>query len=123
MSLAKALTPQNTEEIKPGLFIQKKGDSYRMIKPMAWNGKVLWKEQLKTIFTLRTFFTIAIVLFLAYSYIHDIQEFKDFHNEVMDNPDAWCGELAKLRIAPTIGELDSNDLTNISIIKNLLNEN
>ncbi len=98
MTLADSLTPKNTEEIRPNLFVQKKGDTYRQIWPMAWGGKVRWKQQLKTIITLRTIFTLAVVLFLAYSYTHDIQELKDFHSEVMDNPDAWCSELALLRM-------------------------
>ncbi len=68
MSLIDSLTPKNTEEIKPGLFIQKTPRGYRQINPMAWNGEFRTKEQLRTIINFKSIFTIALILFIAYHY-------------------------------------------------------
>jgi len=90
MNLKKALTPKNTEELKPGFYVQNKGGKYRQILPIVWNGKYLWREQLKTIFTFRTFITILIILFLAWSYVHDVKEYRNFYNKVMKEPNEFC---------------------------------
>ena len=46
MNFTKVLTPSDTEEIKPGLFIQRRGNKYRQISPAAWDGKIIWKNLL-----------------------------------------------------------------------------
>lgn len=94
MSLADSLTPKDTEEVKPGLFIQKRKNGYKQILPLAWDGKILWKQQLRTVFSFRTFFTIAIILFLAWSYLHDVQEYKSFYERVTNNPVQYCTEIS-----------------------------
>ncbi len=96
MSFIDGLTPKDTEEIKPELFIQKKGDKYRQVYPLAWNGKLRWKEQLKTIISVRTIFTLAIILFLVYAYTNDVQEYKTFYENIMSNPIDFCTELDNL---------------------------
>ena len=70
----KHLTPIDTEEIKPNLFIKKTDKGYRQVHPLVWNNKYRWKEQLKTVFTFRTFFTLALIIFIAWSYVHDTKE-------------------------------------------------
>ena len=86
---------KDTEEIKPNFFIQKKGDKYRRVYPLIWNGKYRIKEQLKTVFTLRTFFTIAIILFVAWSYQNDIGTYQDFYLEVNGDPLTYCAKVSE----------------------------
>lgn len=105
MNWKKVLTPRDTEEIKPGLFIQtryrkvydNKGDliarepvSYRQIEPLFWNGKFRKKEQLATVFSVRTFFTLAIICFIVFAYLHDTKTYREFYTRVMENPVSWC---------------------------------
>ncbi len=89
MTLVNFLTPKETEEIRPGIFIQKHKDNYRIVKPLAWNGKFRTREQLKTVFNLRTAFTIALIVFIAYSYVQQTS----YCNEIQSNP---CGILYNL---------------------------
>lgn len=93
MSITETLTPKNTEEVKPGLFIQKTKKGYRSINPVAWNGKIRWKEQLRTVISLRTFTTLAIIIFLAWSYTHDNKALVEFHDTIIQNPYKFCSDL------------------------------
>ncbi len=93
MSIIDFLTPKDTEEIKPGLFVQKGRQGYKVIQPLAWNGQLKIKEQLRSVFSLRTFITIGIILFLAWSYSHDIKGLNDFRNEVVEDPVAFCEDI------------------------------
>ncbi len=90
MNLRKAFTPKDTEEIKPNFFIQRWKGNYRQVNPVAWNGKYRWKEQVKTIFTFRTLFWIALILFIAWSYMNDVQQYKQFYEDVKGNPVLYC---------------------------------
>ncbi len=89
MSLVDTLTPKNTEEIKPGLFIQKRGSGYRQVDPLAWDGKLRIKKQIRTIISFRTIITLAIIGFLVWSYVHDNQQCID----VIENPEEFCKEI------------------------------
>ena len=105
MSLADRLTPRDTEEVKPGLFIQKRTNgSYRMINPMAWDGKLRTKEQLKTVFSLRTIFTIALIIFIAYNYRTDNVKLLDFYNRVHENPIYFCQQVTESLKTPECSE-------------------
>jgi len=86
MSLAESLTPENTEEVKPGLFIQQRRKGYKQIEPLAWNGKFRWREQLKTVFCWRTLFFLIVLGLLFWSYKHD----KQTCYEMMENPQEFC---------------------------------
>lgn len=90
MSLKDSLTPKDTEEIKPSLFIQKKGEKYRVINPLVWNNKFRIKEQLKTIFSIRVLLGIAFTLFLVWTYLHDVGALREFYFKVKVNPIQWC---------------------------------
>ena len=90
MTLADSLTPKDTEEIKPNLFIQRRGNEYKQVYPVAWKGEMRWKEQLKTIFSFRTLMTLVIILFIAWAYTNDVEEYKNFYVEVKNNPIAYC---------------------------------
>ncbi len=86
MSLRKALSPKDTEEIKPNLFIQKRGkDNYRKVEPLVWNGKWRIKQQ----FGWKNLFTIVIVLFLAWSYFNETS----YCRELQENPCELIPEL------------------------------
>lgn len=96
MSLVNIFTPKDTEEIKPGLFVQKKGKNYRVINPIAWNGVIDWKTQLKSIFSIRTIFTIAIVLFLVWSYQNDVGQYQQFYYEIHEDPMGFCDNMYEI---------------------------
>lgn len=118
MNLTKALTPKDTEEIKPGLYIQnlykkvpvldknkkkveKDGKAlyedvvkgYRQIHPAAWEGKINWKNFLLGQSPLKNFIWFAIILFLAWSYFHDIDSYQEFYVEVNSNPAEFCSNV------------------------------
>ncbi len=67
MSLINSLTPDNTEEIKPGLFVQNRKGNYRVVNPIAWKGKWRLDKQ----FGWKNLITIVIVIFVAYTYINE----------------------------------------------------
>lgn len=116
------ITPKDTEEVKPGLFIQKgiwarsligkalvfakilkpKPDKefYRMVHPGAWDGKINWKNFILGGNPIKHLFIFLLILFVAWSYLHDRGEFRDFYIEVMDDPIKWCGEVDKLKELP-----------------------
>lgn len=100
------LTPKNTEEIKPNLFVQKiKGDSlmakldkkvkghdkdivfdkYRVIYPAHWNGK--WDLKVLTLgaFPIKSTLIFLLILFLAWSYRHDLNEINSMAVELHTN--------------------------------------
>jgi len=107
MNWKKIFTPKNTEEIKPGLFIQLKGNKYRPIKPIVWEGEWKLKEQ----FGWKNLIWIAIILFVAWSYQNDVGEFKDFYEEVKSNPIQYCNQYLN---NPT---LTNFDLSSVNLTK------
>jgi len=86
---------KDTEEVRPGFFLQKRGEKYKRVYPLIWDGKYQVKEQLGTVFTLRTFFTIGLILFIAWAYQNDVQAYQDFYVEVRSDPVAFCAEVRK----------------------------
>lgn len=93
MSWIEKFTPKDTEEIKPDLFIQRRQKGYRVVNPIAWNGKWRTKEQLKTIFTVGMFIRLGIIIFLAWAYIHDVGALNDFRNRVISDPIQFCSDV------------------------------
>lgn len=97
MNWAKELEPKNTEEVKPGLFIQKrygkKGKvKYRRVYPAAWKGEINWKNLIMggtTDFWKNTILFL-IIIFLVFSYWHDTNELREFHDKVNQNKLQWC---------------------------------
>ncbi len=81
MSIIDGLTPKHTEEYKPDFFVQKTARGYRQINPLAWNGKIRYREQLKTVFNIRTIFTIALILFIAYNYFENTNSCAEFQSD------------------------------------------
>jgi len=78
MSIIDSLTPKNTEEIKPGLFIQKIPKGYRQIYPAAWNGKMNWKNFLWGSGFLKSFIWFVIILIVVYGYYDSTTNCSDF---------------------------------------------
>ena len=109
MGIKKTLTPKDTKEIKPNLFIQKTKYGYRQINPMAWNGKLRVREQLRTVFCLRTIFTIALIIFIVWSYMHDTKECRELMEEFEDDPAAFAIKYA----TPTIECTEQQEKNNI----------
>ena len=67
MSFVDSLTPKDTEEIKPGLFVQNRKGNYRVVNPIAWKGQWRLDKQ----FGWKNLITIVIVIFVAYTYINE----------------------------------------------------
>ena len=84
-SIEKRLLYKNTEEIRPGLFVQLNKGKYKQVKPMVWKGE--WK--LKGQFTWRNLFTMLAIIFVVGTYIYDSVEINKFN----EDPFAYCEEL------------------------------
>ncbi|KKM06747.1 hypothetical protein LCGC14_1740910, partial [marine sediment metagenome] len=42
----RGFTPKDTEEIRPGLFVKRlKGNKYKQVEPLVWNGKWRLRNQ------------------------------------------------------------------------------
>ena len=106
MNFTERLTPKDTEEIKPGLFVQTKyGElldkdgqtvigkapmEYKQIYPAAWEGKIMWKNLLWGKGFLKSFLWFTIIIFVAWSYWHDVQVYQEFYEEVISDPILFC---------------------------------
>jgi hypothetical protein len=97
MGIIESLTPKDTEEVKPGLFIKKTNKGYRQINPAAWNGKIRWKEQLKTIITFRSILSLGIILFLVFGYVNDNKSLMNFYDKITNDPVGFCREIDRLK--------------------------
>jgi hypothetical protein len=95
--LIQTLTPKNTEEIKPNLFIQKYGDTlmtrldkiskghikevkwekYRKITPACWNNKINWTVVILGANPIKSTLVFLFILFMAWSYVHDLNSTRD----------------------------------------------
>ncbi len=89
MSLIDSLTPKDTEEMRPGLFIQKKGDNYKEINPVAWNGQWRLRKQ----FGWRNLFFIILVVFISWSYYSNTEVCAEFQADpcpYLQNLTTYC---------------------------------
>ena len=109
MNLTKALTPKDTEEMKPGLFIQRTRKGYKQISPAAWDGKIIWKNFLFGKGFLKSFIFFSILMFLAWSYFHDVKVYQEFYEEVIADPILFCTNVSLVHID---GIQNSNPLQN-----------
>lgn len=109
--IAKAVTPQDTEEVKPGLFVQTKfvrkagsGEkvpkSYRTVYPSAWDGKINWNNFIFGGSVLKTIIPFLVVLFIVFAYVNDVREYKNFYETVRGDPIAYCMELERMLTTP-----------------------
>ncbi len=97
----KAFTPKDIEEVKPNFFIQKKGDSYRQVHPLVWNGKWILKNQIG----LRNIIMIIIIIGLFFTGM----KYVNFYEEVNSNPKEFCRNVSILNIGEVTYE-DSSSL-------------
>lgn len=94
MTLADRLTPKDTEEVRPDVFIQKtRTGKYRQIYPMAWNGKINWKNSLIGSHPYRRIFSFLLILFLAWSYNHDVSGLSKLQERIISDPFGFCYNL------------------------------
>lgn len=98
MSLADILTPKNTEEVKPGLFFKKTGKGYRQVTPMAWNGKINWFVVVFGSRPIKHLFIFLLIMFLVWSYKHDVKEYQNFYNATLSDPMSFCQNVTYQRI-------------------------
>jgi len=96
MSMINSLTPKNTEEIRPGLFIQKTNKGYRQIYPSAWNGKMNWNNFLWGSGFFKSFIWFAILLLIVYGYNDSTtrcSEFQENPCKYLSNITSYCLDL------------------------------
>lgn len=90
MNLKEILTPKDTEEVRPGIFLQRReSGEYRIVKPIVWKGE--WK--LKQQFSLRNLFMIILVLFIAWSYFEETEYCRQLQEnpcEILPNITSYC---------------------------------
>ncbi len=85
-----SIAPDGTEEVKPNLFVKPIKNGWKQVHPLKWQGKWRIKEEVKSIFNFRTLFNIAIILFIAWSYKHDVKALTEFHNFALENTTQFC---------------------------------
>jgi hypothetical protein len=81
MDWKKALTPKDTEEVKPGLYIQRWKGSYRQVHPAVWKGEVNWKNLLLGSDAFKALVFFIIIIFLAYGYHSSTKACEDFQSD------------------------------------------
>lgn len=109
MSLKDSLTPKNTEEVKPGLFVQNKNGTWRAVQPIVWNGE--WR--LKNQFGWKNLFTILLIFLIAYSYFHETsycRELQENPCEILTNLTNYCFEVGQDSIGINYGEQKKDNI-------------
>jgi hypothetical protein len=125
-TIAIKLTPKDTEEVKPNLFIQSYGNNkFRHIYPAAWNKKLIYKNLiLGGDQWLKHLITFLILMFIVWAYVHDNAALIEQQQEIANDPFKFCQniiefELSKLNQNHTIdfniyGETNTLSLSNLS---------
>jgi len=93
MSLADFLTPKDTKEVKPGLFIQRHLGKYRQVSPAAWNGKINWANFLFGGKIIKSSITFIIILLLAYGFYTTTKTCREFQEnpcKFLPNITTYC---------------------------------
>lgn len=123
-----SITPKDTEEIKPGLFVQQTKTGWRCINPLAWKGKFRTKEQLLTIISPRVIISLAIIIGLVLLYINDTSQLLNFYQSVTDDPVGFCEDVAHVLTGPICtpeqqaqGLCFTDDKTGIINVSKILN--
>jgi len=98
MSWIDSITPSNTEEVKPNLFIKKTRLGYRQVFPSAWDGKVNWRNFILGGHPARNLMWFLIIVFLAWSYAVDTKNLREFYNERF----LFCEEVQKIKDDPAL---------------------
>lgn len=106
--LIEALTPKDTEELKPGLFIKsipKNPDKieYRQIHPIAWDGKFRLKNSLAM--KRGDILRIIILLFVIWAYFNDTGGYRYYYETVNSDLDGFCRNVSLMH-ADATGTVD-----------------
>lgn len=113
MTLIERLTPQNTEELRPGIFVQARTKnpnsiSYHVVNPIAWNGEWRLNKQIGW----KNLITILIILFIAWTYFNETEFCRQLQEdpcEVLPNITAYCSE--RNSIIPGVNYEQGNTIT------------
>lgn len=98
MNFIDLLTPKDTEEIKPGLFVKKTKKGWKEVHPSAWKGKIIWKNLLFGPRFFRTLITFGVILFLVWSFNHDVGAYRNFYETVSSDPIAYCSNVSSINL-------------------------
>jgi len=122
MTIIDILTPKDTEEVKPNFFIQKKGNHYRQVSPMAWNGKMLWKNAILGPNWKSHLAFFLILMFICWAYVTDNKTFIEQDKMIKENPMKFCAGILE---ADRLNEQMSNQIKpiNFTFIKDVPNDN
>ena len=93
MDLIKFLTPKNTEEVRPGFFIQKKKKGYKRIYPACWNGKIIWRNFILGGNFWKYLGITLFILYLSWAYKTDVKMYQDFYIMVKQNLSYICSNM------------------------------
>lgn len=113
--LTEILTPDTTEEVKPGLFIQTKEKAdgkkeYRVIHPMAWNGKINIKNSTLGAHPLKHLFIFLAIMFIVFGYWYEVHEYKQFYVQTINYPEPFCEAVQRAKTnLLTDGSLSFNE--------------
>lgn len=91
----KAFTPDNTEEVRPGFYIQKKvykdgTESFKQVHPVVWNDKISWKNFLFGPKFVSTTFWFLLLMILCFAYYHDTKEYRAYYEDTRQNLTEIC---------------------------------
>lgn len=95
----KAFTPKEVEELKPNFFVQKRGDNYRQVRPLVWNGKWRLRNQIGW----RNVFMILLIVGLFLVGV----KYVTFYEEVNSDPQEFCKNVSVINIKEMIYENSS----------------
>lgn len=95
MGFIDSLTPKNTKEVEPSVFIQRAYGGHRQIYPVAWNGKINWKNFIVG-GSYRHLLWFFILLFIVFAYLNDVREYKKFYEDVHANIFSYCEGIKEL---------------------------
>lgn len=114
----KNLTPKDTEEVKPGLFIQRKLGKYRQVSPAAWDGKINKMNLFLGSNPLKHLFIFGLIVFLAWSFQDSTAEYRGFYEDVRSDPTGYCDEV---RNAVLVGCSLEQEANGVCVMNNLVN--
>jgi hypothetical protein len=101
MDFKKAFTPKDVEELRPNFFVQRRGDNYRQVQPLVWNGEWRLRNQIK----LRKILMIALIIALFFTG----SKYVRFYEDVNSDPTAFCENVSAINIR----EVDYEDTSTI----------
>ena len=96
MGWKESLTPKDTKEVKPGLFIQRWRGGWRQVNPACWNGKVNYRNLVFGGSIFKLLIVFAILLLLSYSYYTTTRGCEEFQSDpckYLPNITSYCMDI------------------------------